>query len=220
MTILIIEDDPYICLGLKEALQNNNTIIKTAYNLQEARLNYGMDIDLIILDIHLPDGLGTEFINEIRLQSNTPILCLSAINEEETIVEALNNGADDYVTKPFSINVLTSRIKSILRRNHFNDQLYSYENISINDKSRIVKIDNEVIDLTPIEYTLLLTFTKANGKVLTRRLLIETIWDLNNKYIEDNTLSVSIKRLKNKIGNDKIETIRGVGYRLVNHYEK
>ncbi len=220
--ILIIEDDTFIQDSLKEVL-SQDYMIKQAYTYKEAILYLLEDIDLWIVDIELPDGNGIELCKELRKVKYTPLLFLTAKNNEETIVQGLNAGGDDYVCKPFSIIELNARINSLLRRVEIHQQRIQAGDLLILPDSYKVYKNDEELNLTTVSYEILFSLIKAHGKVVTREQLLSFIEDTTGHFIENNTLSVHMKRLRKKLGvyNGKtyIETIRGIGYRW-NFYEK
>jgi len=223
INILLVEDDSTLAIGLKYALENEGFGVEWANTIEAATkaLNQAQ-FHLIILDIMLPDGNGYDFCRYIRKHSNIPIIFLTSYDEEVNIVLGLDIGGDDYIIKPFRVMELMSRIKAVLRRHKTSQQkepaYFVSGDIKISPESRkVTKNDNEII-LTPIEYRLLLTFIKHPHQVLTRGQILEYLWDIDGEFVDDNTLSVYIRRLREKI-EDKpsspsyIKTVRGVGYR-------
>lgn len=215
--ILIVEDDLEIQMILKEYLELKNYQVKQAYNIKEALNIMNSEIYLIIIDIQLPDGNGITLCNEIRTLYNTPIIFLTALLDEDTIVEALNNGGDDYIKKPFHMRELLARIESVSRRIKKNEEKLKIDDLYIDMDQYIVKKQNNIIELSSIGYEILFLLIRNRGRVVTRGRMIEFIEEKTGNFIEDNTVSVHIKRLREKIDNhDKesyIETIRGIGYR-------
>lgn len=211
--ILVLEDDTFLREGLSEMLQREGysvTAVSTCGKAKEMLQN--SIFDLIIFDVMLPDGSGFDLCTEIRkTNSSTPILFLTACDDEIQIVRGLDAGADDYVTKPFKLLELLSRIRALLRRNSGNT-LVSRE-IAIDINHMTVKINGESIFVTPTEFQILSVLMRNSGIIVTRSTLLQNIWDDNNVFIDDNTLSVHISRLREKIGAKHIATIRGVGYR-------
>lgn len=219
-TILIVEDDQLINEGLCFMLQQENYSTISAYSYHEGWSNFTNNkIDLIILDINLPDQSGTVLCEEIRKTSQVPILFLTANDTEQDMVRGFCLGADDYISKPFSMLVLSMRIEAILRRSNNNesDNLYTYAKLSINfDKMQVYKNDQEV-KLTANEYKLMTILAQNSGQVLTRQMILEKLWDVDGNFVDENTLSVNIKRLRNKLEDDPknpaiIKTVFGIGY--------
>ncbi len=223
INILLVEDDSTLAIGLKYALENEGFGVEWANTIEAATkaLNQAQ-FHLIILDIMLPDGNGYDFCRYIRKHSNIPIIFLTSYDEEVNIVLGLDIGGDDYIIKPFRVMELMSRIKAVLRRHKTSQQkepaYFVSGDIKISPESRkVTKNDNEII-LTPIEYRLLLTFIKHPHQVLTRGQILEYLWDIDGEFVDDNTLSVYIRRLREKIEDNPsspsyIKTVRGVGYR-------
>lgn len=211
--ILLVEDDIYLQDGLSELLRKEGYAIDMARTCYEAnRLFTDANYQLIILDIMLPDGNGLELCTRWRAQGNdTPILFLTAKDDEIQIVRGLDAGADDYVTKPFRMLELLSRIRALLRRGQPAQQ-YRKNGLAIDLAKMTTTKDGEPVLLTPTEFQLLSVLMKNTTKVLTRKILLQSIWDDAGVYIDDNTLSVHISRLREKIGGEHIKTIRGVGY--------
>ena len=169
--------------------------------------------NLIILDIMLPDGSGLDLCTGWRNSGQgTPILFLTAKDDEVQIVRGLDAGGDDYVTKPFRLSELLSRIRALLRRRS-QPATYEQDGLSIDWQTMSVFYQGERLYLTPTELQLLSILVRNSGKIVTRTLLLQTIWDVGGSFIDDNTLSVHISRLRDKIGGTRIQTVRGIGYR-------
>lgn len=212
--ILIVEDDIYLREGLEELLTKENYEPVCAKNCAEAKALFKKDtFDLIILDVMLPDGNGLDLCSFIRSTgADTPILFLTACDEEFQIVRGLDAGADDYVTKPFRLLELLSRIRALLRRKTASTT-YQFGDIILDTANITVKKGGETLFLTPTEFQILSALVQNNGVIVTRASLLQRIWDNDGNFIDDNTLSVHISRLRDKIGADHIATIRGTGYR-------
>lgn len=211
--LLLVEDDAFLRDGLCEMLRREGYAVDCAESCREARrLVTENSYRLIILDIMLPDGSGLDLCTAWRSSGcHTPILFLTARDEEVEIVRGLDAGGDDYVTKPFRLAELLSRIRALLRRNQ--PAVYEKDGLRIDLERRSVYCGDQQLYLTPTEFQLLAALVRNAGKVLTRKILLQTIWDDAGLYIDDNTLSVHIRRLREKIGEDRIRTVRGVGYR-------
>ena len=219
--ILIVEDDLGIQETLKTILTMKNYQVLQAYTLKGALGNQLEQIELVIIDIQLPDGNGIILCQQIRQYSQVPILFLTARNDEETIVEALNAGGDDYIVKPFRANELLARMHSIMRRMIKNKDVIETNDLVIDlKKYRVTKNQKEIL-LSAIGYEILFLMVQNQGIVVTRERLIEFIEERTGNYIEDNTVTVHMKRLREKLGKyqgfDYIETVRGIGYRWKNN---
>ena len=214
--ILIVEDDFEIQDSLKIFLEMKGYSIVQAYNVKEAMTLFNKEITCMIIDISLPDGNGISLCQTIRLNSDVPIIFLTAKSDEDTIVEALSCGGDDYVKKPFLMKELLARIECVLRRMK-KPGIYSCNDLYIDMNQYIVKKNNEVIELTAIAYEILFLLIRYQGSVITRERMIEFIEERTGNYIEYNTVSVHMKRLREKLGlyhnQSYIETVRGIGYR-------
>lgn len=216
--ILIVEDDLEIQMTLKDYLELKDYKVLQAFNKEEAINKLKQDIELVILDIQLPDGNGIDLCKRIREFSSVPIIFLTALLDEDTIVDALRNGGDDYVKKPFYMRELLARIESVSRRN-MNSHTIKVKDLFIDLDKYLVKKDNKELEFTAIGYEILFLLVKSRGIVITRERIIEFIEERTGNYIEDNTVSVHMKRIREKLGtyNGKsyIETIRGIGYRWI-----
>lgn len=211
--ILLVEDDAYLSQGLTELLQKNGYVPFPAAALSQARAAIqSRGFDLLILDVTLPDGDGVSFCRELRGQGRvTPILFLTARDEEFDIVRGLDAGGNDYVTKPFRIQELLSRIRVLLRKDF---GALARGSLLLDTQRMQVSRAGEILPLTLTEYRILLCLIRQRG-VATRDILLNALWDSDGKFVDDNTLSVHVSRLREKIGNDHIQTIRGVGYKWV-----
>lgn len=216
--ILMIEDDDTIAFGVKSFLLKNNYRVIHGKNLKEGKELFKTDIDLILLDLNLPDGSGFDFCSYIKSIKDIPIIFLTVIDEESSIIKGLDMGGDDYITKPFKLSVLQSRITAVLRRTlkeHIKGDVLWCKNIKVVKSEARVYKSNYEIELTVGEYNLLLQLLENKNCTLTRTTLLEKLWDCNGEFVNNNTLSVAIKRLREKLGDDSlIKTVRGIGYRL------
>ena len=223
--ILIIEDDDAISTGLKYYLEGENFNIILANNgsIALTELNKNNDISLILLDINLPDISGFDLFKKIKEIRKIPIIFLTANDLEVSIVRGLDMGADDYITKPFKARELTSRINAVLRRNNTdsydNANIVKIGNVSIDiNQAKVTKNDKQIF-LTALEYKILLLLVLNPNIVFTREKILADIWDVAEEYVNDNTLTVYIKRIREKIEDDPsnpkiIMTVRGIGYKI------
>lgn len=224
MKVLVVEDDEMILEGLEYSLLQEGYQVITAGTVADAKklLCDNIEFDFCLLDIMLPDGNGYEICREIRKDSKVPILFLTACDDEVSTVMALEQGADDYISKPFRIRELLARMKAILRRTGSGEQT---ENIivmvgenQVNLQTGKVYRQNQEVVLTAMEYKLLLVFLNHRGQILSRKQILDQIWDDAGDFVNDNTLTVYTKRLRKKLGdeddNQLIQTIRGLGYRM------
>ncbi len=210
-TILLVEDDTALRDALTELFTREGYTVISACNAAEAQSRLSTRIDLIILDVTLPDGNGVTSCQKWRNQGiTTPILFLTAKDEEFDIVRGLDAGGNDYVTKPFRMMELLSRIRALLRRNTPAPVTASGE-LEIDQAHMQVRRDGEIIPLTLTEYKVL-NMLVSNRSIVPREQLLAVLWDDGAKFVDDNTLSVHISRLREKIGTQHIKTIRGVGY--------
>ena len=212
MKILIVEDDTALRGALEELLQREGYEVRKAANVREARTGLDGTIGLVMLDVSLPDGDGISLCRQWRAAGiQTPILFLTARDEELDVVRGLDSGGNDYVTKPFRMQELLSRIRALLRRSEPQSSVISRSGISL-DRSRLqASRDGEPLTLTLTEYKILAKLLSVRS-ILTRSALLEELWDADSRFIDDNTLSVHISRLREKVGPAHIKTIRGVGY--------
>ena len=222
--ILIIEDDETICLGLKYYLEQEGFKVITTYKKDEV-LEIIKDTNIVLLDINLPNINGFDLFKEIKKVKDVPIIFLTANDLEVSIVRGLDMGADDYITKPFKTRELLSRIKNVLRRNKSNSNIINIGNIVIDlNQAKVFKNGIDTL-LTSLEYKILLTLALNPDTIFSREKLLADIWDVNEEYVYDNTLTVYIKRIRDKIednpNNPKIIlTIRGVGYKVGSYETK
>ena len=211
-SILLIEDNEYIIKGIKYLLEANNFKVTVASTLNGAKTLIENKYDLIILDLMLPDGDGLDFYEEYLKNKST--LVLTAKDDEDIISSSLDSGIEDYIIKPFRSKELLARINKILKRNKDNE-IITVGNVSMDTEAGRVFVDNNEINLTSLEYRILLLLFQNLNRIVTRDILIDRIWDISGKYVEDNTLTVYIKRIREKLGNDDIiKTIKGIGYRV------
>ena len=226
MTVFVVEDDEIISEGLKISLEQEGYRVLTASTQADAMelLRKKEEFHVCLLDVMLPDGNGYEICKEIRKMSDVPVLFLTACDDEVHTVLAFEQGADDYIAKPFRIRELLARMKAVLRRYGKGDGADSGikpvmvgENRVELESGKVYRNGEEII-LTAMEYKLLLTFLKNRGQILTRGQILNNIWDEGGEFVNDNTLSVYVKRLRKKLNdteeNALIQTVRGLGYRM------
>lgn len=220
MNLFLLEDDSAISMGISYSLTNEGYSVTAASSVKQGlEIIKNNSFSLYILDLNLPDGSGYDVCKEIKKQGDLPVIFLTAYDDEINVVTGFELGADDYITKPFRLKELSVRIKSVLRRysKDTTHGIINVKNIKINTKEAKVYKDNNEIILTAMEYKLLLSLIKNRGRVLSRTALLENLWDIDGDFIEDNTLTVYIKRLRDKIEEEPnkpavIKTVRGLGY--------
>lgn len=220
MRILIVEDNESIAEGIKCYLEKNghNVIIKNNIVKTEETLKINL-FDFIILDILLPDGSGLELCKKIKDTLDIPVIFLTAKDMEVDIIYGLEIGADDYIVKPFRMGELMARINSVLRRYKNTSVIEKFEKIKFDIDSKQIYNEDKKIDFTKLEWKILIILLNAKGKIVSREKLINLIYNESGNYINDNTLSVYIKRMRKKLGDNLenpriIKTIRGVGYKI------
>lgn len=214
MEILLIEDNLTIVKGLEYSFKQENYNLNIATDLKQAyQIIKNKKVELIILDITLPDGNGLDFYENAVKKLNISTIVLTAQDDEETIVKGLNLGAEDYITKPFSTKELFARINKIVLRNKANEIIY-IKNIKFDMDKMIVYKENKIIELTSLELKILhLLFLNLN-KVVKRDDIIEKIWEWTGNDVNDNTVTVYLKRIREKLASDIITTVKGIGYRV------
>lgn len=215
--ILLIEDDRPLNKAISVYFKKEKFYVLSSFSGQEALdILFQNNLDLIILDINLPDLSGFDLIEQIKIiNSNIPILILSASDLDSAILHGFNLGAEDYVTKPFNIEILHKKINVILKRNTKNT-FYKDDHLFFDKNTSKLVIDNKEIKLTPLEFKLLSLFLENQNQIILKETIIEKIWDSNENYVDEHTLLVNISRLRNKIEDDKhhyIKTVYGLGYR-------
>lgn len=216
--ILLVEDNETIIMGLKYSLEQEGFQVISAKTAKESKEKLdNKSIDIVLLDVSLPDGNGFEICKEIKEKNDIPVIFLTAQDEETSVVLGLDLGADDYIVKPFRTRELISRIKSVLRRYGKKEEnnIIQYKNIKIDTISAKVYKNNKEIIFTSLEYRILLMLFTNQNKLITREQLLKKIWDIAGNFVNDNTLTVYIKRIREKLEDDSIiKTIRGLGYRI------
>lgn len=220
--ILLIEDNETIIIGLKYTLEHENFDVDIAKNIIEAKSKIKKyDYNIYLLDIALPDGEGYEICKYVKEKGNYPVIFLTAKDEEKDVVQGLDMGADDYIIKPFRTRELVSRINSVLRRyenTNIEEHKIQCKNIVIDSNTAKVYKDGKEVVLTSLEYRILLMLFNNKGILIKREQLLEKIWDIAGSFVNDNTLTVYIKRIREKLDDKNgeiIQTVRGIGYMVV-----
>lgn len=218
--ILLVEDDPAIVTNLVDILKREGFSVDTASGQRIALERMDKEkYDLCLLDISLKEGNGFAVCRAIKEKEDTPVIFLTASGDEYSVVAGFDMGADDYVKKPFRPRELISRIRNVLRRTGRQQTAMEIENLLVDPEKAAVRKNGEEIFLSALEYRLLLVFMNHRGMVLSRAKLLEEIWDIAGDFVNDNTLTVYIKRLRDKIEDDPqhptiIRTVRGLGYKV------
>ena len=224
MDIFLLEDDDAIAMGLSYSLENEGYTVTVAKSASQAlEIINKKNFSMYLLDLTLPDGSGYSVCKRIKEIGDFPVIFLTAYDDEVNVVMGFELGADDYITKPFRLKELLVRIKSVFRRynNDSGDGKIKVKDLVVNtNEAKVYKNGNEIV-LTAMEYRLLLILLNNRGCVLSRTQLLENIWDVAGDFVEDNTLTVYIKRLRDKIEENPtepkyIKTIRGLGYIIEN----
>ncbi len=210
MKLLIVEDD--IALNNGIALSFHTDTVLQSFCIEDARKKLDGSIDLIILDINLPDGNGIDFCCEIRKTSKIPIIFLTANDMEIDIVTGLESGADDYITKPFSLAVLRARVNAVARRKKPDHNIFKTENFSFDFDNMLFFAGNRPVELSKTEQRLLKILVANRGTTLSRDMLIDRVWTGGAEFVEENALSVTIKRLRQKLPGIPLKTVYGIGY--------
>lgn len=218
MKILLVEDNEAIIMGLEYLLSQEGYHVVTARSIAEAgKILSKEECGLVVLDIALPDGDGFDLCRRIKREGQTPVIFLTAKEDEMDVVKGLDMGADDYVIKPFRNRELVSRIRGVLRRSGKGNPVLRCRDIALNVETGRVTRDGEEILLTKLEYRIFSNMMSCPGKLFTRDEILSDIWDISGNFVNDNTLSVTMKRLREKLGDSQgtlIKTVRGIGYRL------
>lgn len=217
--ILLTEDDASIVLGLRYSLEQEGFTVTACGTAAEALSALRREsFDLLLLDLTLPDGSGYDVCREAKRAGGPPVIFLTACDDEISVVMCLDMGADDYITKPFRVRELISRIRSVLRRSGgASKTIWESGKIKVNTAQAKVYKSGEEVALTSMEYRLLLTLINEEGRVISRSRLLDSIWDVAGDFVNDNTLTVYIKRLREKLEDtpqELIRTVRGIGYQV------
>lgn len=218
-TILIVEDDKILNRGVSFALKKEGYNVISNYTIGEGKASIMQnDIDFLLLDINLPDGSGLDLCEQISDKMNFPIVFFTANDTEEDMIKGFERGCDDYIAKPFSIDILKFKINAILKRSMETEKdVFKYKNLKIDFESRKVFINGEEVSLTVTEYKLLELLSKNKGRAITKEIILDKLWDSKGNYVDENAISVNIRRLRKKIEEDPknpqyIITLFGIGY--------
>lgn len=213
MKILLVEDNKSIIKGLEYAFAQNGYDCEYCVSFNEAMKKAPFNYDIAVLDITLPDGNGFDLFGKIRKYSDLPVIFLTAVDDEDSVVNGLELGADDYITKPFSTRELIARIKRAANKNS-KKNIITVSGVTLDlDKSAVFE-NGKQLELTALEYKLLSLLMQNVGRVVTRELIFEKIWDVSGNFVNDNTLTVYIKRIRKKLDADIIKTVKGMGYQV------
>lgn len=210
MKLLIVEDDRSLNHGI--ALSLNNWEVVQAFSLQEARQALSKELDLILLDVNLPDGSGLDFCKEVRAFSRIPIIMLTANDMELDIVTGLESGADDYITKPFSLAVLRARVNAVVRRGQDEGRVFREGDFVFDFEEMKFSCGGTPVTLSKTEQKLLKLLVQNRGRTMTRESLLDRVWSDGAEFVEENALSVCMKRLRQKLPGLPVKTVYGIGY--------
>lgn len=214
--IFLLEDDRILSKGISIALKKDGHQVTVAFGFGEAvNLYEKQRYDLFLLDINLPDGSGLDFCQKIRAAGDIPILFLTANDTEEDMLEGFGLGCDDYIPKPFSVEVLRKKVQAVLKRTIGGNSRIRYKDLEVDTDRCLVFLGGKEIHLTSTEYRLLIYLMKNKGKVVTRGMILENLWDIDGNFVDENTVRVNINRLRQKLNDEKQEyiiTVFGMGY--------
>lgn len=214
--LLLVEDDESIVFGMKEALSRAGHTVISADSIASGKFCFSASVQLILLDLNLPDGTGYEFCQWVKTIRDVPVIFLTVQGEETSVTKGLDLGADDYIVKPFRLAELLSRIRAVLRRVPLSESpVLTCQNITLDRTKTSVFLDGDDVLLSALEYRLLLYFMENKNQTLPRGRILDRLWDIDGNFVSDNTLTVTVKRLREKLGHTScIRTIRGIGYRM------
>ncbi len=214
--ILLVEDDETILFGIESALKRKGYVCTGCASVRQAKELFPGGFQLVLLDLNLPDGSGYDFCRWVKERADTPVIFLTVRDDVRDITRGLDMGADDYITKPFHVAVLESRIAAVLRRTPAEGgNVLICGNIRLNKEKIQVMLDDKPVDTTALEYRLLEVLMENKGRTLPRNLILDKLWDAEGNFVNDNTLTVTVKRLRKKLmDTEYIVTIRGIGYRM------
>jgi two-component response regulator len=214
MKIAMIEDDSTISFAVSTFMKRYNVEVVVFDSLEAAKQIDLKDYNLIILDVNLPDGSGFDYLKWLREFSGIPVIMLTVKNEDEYVLKGFENGADEYITKPFSLPVLKARIDNLFRRKGMSNNEIVFNELNLNLSSMTAKLNNDNLELNRQEFAVLELFLENKNVNLIRERIIDTVWEYDLYEVNDNTLTVTVKRLRNKLKDygKYIKTVRGIGY--------
>lgn len=214
--IFLLEDDRILSKGISIALEKDEHTVTAVYGYMEALQKYqNQKVDLFLLDVNLPDGSGLEFCRKIRETSEAPVLFLTANDTEEDMLDGFLVGCDDYISKPFPLEVLRRKVLAVLKRTSSGGSRIKYRDLEADTDKCLVLLKGQEVHLTSTEYKLLCYLMENKGRVVTKAMLLDQLWDIDGNFIDDNTVRVNIKRLRQKLNDEKQEyivTVFGMGY--------
>ncbi|MBR6172008.1 MAG: response regulator transcription factor [Eubacterium sp.] len=216
LKLLLVEDSPMLIRGLQYTLEQAGyeVVVCMSKHMADDRLAR-MQFDVAILDVNLPDGSGFDLCKQLKEETDIPVIFLTARDEENDVVQGFELGADDYILKPFRNRELTSRVEAVLRRSGKTKKNLVAGDVEIDTEKDQVFVRGQEVEFTQLEYRILLMLMQNTGQLMTREKILDRIWDASGNFVEDNTLTVYIKRIREKLGDaDVIRTVKGMGYRI------
>ena len=214
--IFLLEDDKILSKGISIALEKDKHTVTAVYGYMKALQTYqNQRYDLFLLDINLPDGNGLKLCQKIRETSETPVLFLTANDTEEDMLDGFSAGCDDYISKPFSLEVLRRKVLAVLKRTSSGGSRIKYRDLEVDTDKCLVLMKGQEVHLTSTEYKLLCYLIENKGRIVTKAMLLEQLWDIDGNFVDENTVRVNIKRLRQKLKDEKQEyivTVFGIGY--------
>lgn len=214
MKILLVEDNKTIAKGVAYSLEAGGCEVTICGTCEEVFAQLCNDFSVAIIDIGLPDGNGFELYKDVKRLLGCYVIFLTALDDEDSVVKGLELGADDYITKPFSTRELVARVNRLIRNGKDKSPCITVGNITYDSDSKLVFRDGERLEFTALEQRIFSMLMQNLGKTVTRDSILEKIWDIAGNYVNDNTLTVYIKRIRQKLGTDIIKTVKGIGYRI------
>jgi DNA-binding response OmpR family regulator len=216
LKVMLVEDSPMIIKGLQYTIEQAGYDLDVFMSYEHAmRHIYDGGYDLAVLDVTLPDGSGYDICKVVKEDLKIPVIFLTARDTENDVVKGFDMGADDYIIKPFRNRELVSRMETALKKSGKTQKLITIGKVEINADDDIVTVDGKTVDFTPLEFKVLLLLCQNAGRTVSREIILQNIWDMAGNFVNDNTLTVYIKRIREKLGeNDIITTVKGIGYKV------